>query len=166
MKEKNKAKKEKQQPSNKSLFSYSSDFPNGSTVRSALIGGFQDLPLRLVVTPDPPFLSLFPEFFRVLDCFPQVPTFQVLDFTPEGVHSVLRFISKSYSFYRIHTVRFSTTVDGTIITNAHVHTQSIRDKNMDRSIPLIPYLGLLTTISSRYLVHSTLMSFWFVLFSF
>ena len=39
-------------------------------------GGFQDLPLSLVVTPNsPPSLSLFPDFFRVLDRYPQVHPF-------------------------------------------------------------------------------------------
>ena len=33
---------------------------------SARIGEFQDLPLRLVVTPSPPVLYLLPEFYRVL----------------------------------------------------------------------------------------------------
>ena len=55
-------------------------------VRSASIGGLQDLSFRLGVNPQPPdVLSLFSEFCRVLDSCPQVPNLSSLGFHPGGL---------------------------------------------------------------------------------
>ena len=85
---------------------------HGCVACSTQIGEFQDLPLRLVVTPSPPCPILASRVYRVLDRFPQVQPFNSWSSTPERVNSVisgphflltvlLKFISMSYSLYRL-----------------------------------------------------------------
>ena len=85
---------------------------HGCVACSTQIGEFQDLPLRLVVTPSPPCPILDSRVYRVLDRFPQVQPFNSWSSTPERVNSVisgphflltvlLKFISMSYSLYRL-----------------------------------------------------------------
>ena len=133
-----KRKKKKTELSSQIPFSYPSALPNGFSlissrrevksktktnrvhwcvVRSALIGEFQDLPLRLVVNPAPRRpISAF-RGFQSSRSLPSGPTFQFLAFPPEEVNSVisgphflltvlLRFIANSHYYfsYRLDVV--------------------------------------------------------------
>ena len=126
-----KRKKKKTELSSQIPLSYPSDLPNGFSLISsrrevksktktnrvhgcvacsAQIGEFQDLPLSLVVTPNPPCPILASRVYRVLDRFPQVQPCSSWSSTSERVNSVvsgphflltvlLKFISMSYSWY-------------------------------------------------------------------